>query len=81
MQALITLMNPFCWHFTIITYLTAEMVDFLEAPVPFLIGVSSETWELIGKVREYPDDIVIFDLETQERRKHISTSNDLPEMP
>ena len=41
MQALITLLKPFSWHFTIITYLTEEMVDFLEAPVPFLIGVSS----------------------------------------
>jgi hypothetical protein len=41
MQALITLLNPFKWHYTVITYLTEEMADFLEAPVPFLIGVSS----------------------------------------
>ena len=65
MQALISLMNPFTWHFTIITYLTAEMVEFLEAPVPFLIGVSTKTWEMIGSVKEFPDDIIIFDLETQ----------------
>jgi hypothetical protein len=48
MQALISLLNPFQWHFTIITYLTEDMVDFLEAPVPYLIGVSSHTWEQIG---------------------------------
>jgi len=65
-------MNPFTWHFTIITYLTADMVDFLEAPVPYLIGVSSRTWEQIGQIKEYPDDIIIFDLESQERRKFIS---------
>jgi hypothetical protein len=40
------------------------MVDFLEAPVPYLIGVSSHTWEQIGQIKEYPPEIVIFDLET-----------------
>jgi DENN domain-containing protein 3 len=64
MQALIALMNPFTWHFTIITYLTHDMVDFLEAPVPYLIGVSTKTWEMLGQVKEYPEDIIIFDLES-----------------
>ena len=57
------------------------MVDFLEAPVPYLIGVSSKTWEMIGQVKEYPEDIIIFDLESQERRKFLSSRNDLPELP
>jgi hypothetical protein len=57
-------MNPFKWHSTIITYLTEEMVDFLEAPVPFLIGVCSKTWERIGSIREFPSDIIIFNLES-----------------
>jgi hypothetical protein len=56
------------------------MVDFLEAPVPYLIGVSSHTWEQIGQIKEYPPEIVIFDLETQER-KITPTFNDLPELP
>lgn len=78
MQALISLLNPFQWHFTIITYLSEDMVDFLEAPVPYLIGVSSSTWEHIGSIKEYPSDIVIFDLETQ---THKSGSGDFPELP
>lgn len=81
MQALIALMNPFTWHFTTITYLTADMVEFLEAPVPYLIGVSTHTWEHIARVMEYPDDIIIFDLESQERRKFLSSANDLPPLP
>lgn len=40
------------------------MVEFFEAPVPFLIGVSKKTWEMIGSIKEYPEDIIIFDLET-----------------
>ena len=41
MQALITILQPFTWHHTLITYITEEMVDLLEAPVPYFIGVSS----------------------------------------
>lgn len=40
----------------------------MEAPVPFLIGVSKKTWDEIGQIKEYPNDIVIFDLESQERK-------------
>ncbi len=64
MQSLIALLNPFTWHFTIITYLTEELVEFLEAPVPYLIGVSRKTWEQMGLIKEYPSDIIIFDLES-----------------
>lgn len=44
MQSLIALLNPFNWSFIIITYLTNDLVEYLEAPVPYLIGVSSSTW-------------------------------------
>jgi len=64
MQSLITLLIPFEWSFVIITYLTSDLVDYLEAPVPYLIGVSSSTWSKIGTIKEFPDDIIIFDLET-----------------
>lgn len=81
MQSLISLLNPFTWHFTIITYLTEELVEFLEAPVPYLIGVSKKTWEEIGQIKEYPSDIVIFDLESQERKFTSRTQSDLVNLP
>ena len=79
MQGLITLLNPFQWCFTIITYLNRELVDMLDAPFPFLIGVSTRTWEDICTIKEYSDEIYIFDLESQERR-YIPKS-DIPELP
>ena len=79
MQSLIALLNPFTWNFVIITYLTPELVDMLDAPVPFLIGVSTETWDQICTIKEFPDDIIIFDLETQERK--FIPKLDLPELP
>lgn len=64
MQSLITLLNPFKWNFVIITYLTNELADYLEAPVPYLIGVSTQIWQQIMYMKEYGEDIIIFDLET-----------------
>ena len=51
----------------------------LDAPIPFLIGVSSDTWDQICTVKEFPEDIIIFDLETQERK--FIPKLDLPELP
>jgi len=64
MQGLLTLLNPFQWCFTIITYLNRDLVDMLDAPFPFLIGVSTSTWEDICTLKDYPEDIYIFDLES-----------------
>ena len=79
MQSLIALLNPFTWNYVIITYLTPELVDMLDCPVSFLIGVSAETWDQICTFKEFPDDIIIFDLETQERK--FIPKLDLPELP
>lgn len=53
----------------------------MEAPVPYLIGVSKKTWEEIGQIKEYPSDIVIFDLESQERKFTSRTQSDLVNLP
>jgi hypothetical protein len=79
MQSLIALLNPFKWNFVIITYLTNELADYLEAPVPYLIGVSTTIWSQIMYMKEYGEDIIIFDLETQERK--FIPKMDIPELP
>jgi hypothetical protein len=45
MQSLITLLKPFKWNFITITYLTSDLAEYLDAPLPYLIGVSTQTWE------------------------------------
>lgn len=79
MQGLLTLLNPFQWCFTIITYLNRDLVDMLDAPFPFVIGVSTSTWEDICTLKDYPEDIYIFDLESQERR--FISKVEIPELP
>jgi hypothetical protein len=45
MQSLITLLKPFKWNFITITYLTSDLAEYLDAPLPYLVGVSSQTWD------------------------------------
>jgi len=47
MQSLIALIRPFKWNFITITFLSPEMIDYLDAPLPFLFGMSSHTWSQI----------------------------------
>ena len=63
MESLVSLLNPLKWNFVFITYLTPKLVDCLEAPFPFIIGVSRKIWENQCLVRELPDDIIIFDID------------------
>ena len=39
MQTLITLMAPFKWNYSLITDLPLDMIEALESPLPFLIGI------------------------------------------
>lgn len=79
MQSLIALLNPFQWCFSIITYLTRDLVDMLDAPFPFIIGVSTSTWEDICTLKDFPEELYVFDLESQGRRN--IQRFEIPELP
>ena len=49
----------------------------LDAPFPFLIGVSTATWEEICSLKDYPEEIFVFDMESQERKFKC----DVPDLP
>lgn len=54
--------------FNNISYLKLEMIDFLDIPMPYLIGISSNIWNKIfmNKWHELSDDTVAFDLDTED---------------
>ena len=60
-ETIIKLIFPFEWHHIFIPILPFELLDFLEAPTPFIVGVHSKLKE---KVLEYPG-IVIVDLDNK----------------
>lgn len=66
MESLVSLLNPLKWNFVFITYLTPKLLDCLEAPFPYIIGVSKKIWEDQCIIRELPDDIIIYDIDNQE---------------
>ena len=79
MESLVSLLTPLKWNFVFITYLTPKLVDCLDAPFPYIIGVSRTVWENHCVMREYPDDVIIFDIDNQERVNWIR--EELPPLP
>jgi hypothetical protein len=63
MESLVSLLNPLKWNFPFITYLTPKLVDCLEAPFPYIIGVSRKIWEDHCQIREFPEDVIIYDID------------------
>ena len=72
MQTLITLIQPFKWQFTMISNLPMSLIEALEAPTPFLIGIQKNLWDQKCKVQMMDnikeENYVIFDLDLQETR-------------
>jgi hypothetical protein len=66
MESLVTLISPLKWNFVFITYLTPNLVECIEAPFPYIIGISRKIWEYSCVMREFPDDIIIYDIDNQE---------------
>jgi len=43
-EALQSLLYPLQWNFTQISYMIPQMIDYLEAPFPYIIGVPKSMW-------------------------------------
>jgi hypothetical protein len=62
-----------------ISYLKSEMIDYLDSPLPFVIGISETLWNRIflNKWSEISDDTVAFYVDTS----LLMTKLDLPPPP
>lgn len=66
-----------------ITYLNSDMLDYIDAPVPYIVGVPRDIWKKIKKNRGrdlnwVPNDVSIFDID-KGQFKHKEKTQDLPE--
>jgi len=64
--------------FVNISYLSEAMLDYIDAPMPFIIGVPRYLWQSIKTQRQaIPEDIIIFDIDN-----NITICNErLPDLP
>ena len=62
-ETLSALLFPFSWQHVYIPILPERLLDILEAPVPFLIGIDEEVLALAEKQRRIPEDVVQVDLD------------------
>jgi hypothetical protein len=67
MESPVSLLAPLKWNFVFITYLTPKLVECLDAPFPYIIGVSKKVWQEHCVMREFSDDLIIFDIDRQEK--------------
>jgi hypothetical protein len=70
-ETLLSLLYPLQWNFTNISNLIPSMIDYLEAPFPYIVCVSRELWRHIYEHRwnaelcQPGDEVLAFDLDTQ----------------
>ena len=62
-ETLSALLFPFSWQHVYIPILPERLLDILQAPVPFLIGIDEEVLALAEKDGMIPDDVVQVDLD------------------
>jgi len=79
MESLVGLLYPLKWNFVFISYLAPHLVECLDAPFPYVIGVSRKVWLDHCVTREYSEDVVIFDIDRQEKLN--SLKEELPGLP
>jgi hypothetical protein len=79
-EAFMRLLAPLdATSFLNISYIKQEMIDYLDSPVPYIIGVSEKIWNKISmtKWNEISDDTVAFHIDTG----LLMTKIDMPEGP
>ena len=66
-EAILTLLKPFRWPSGILTVLTADLIDYLDAPFPFIAGVDAAVWEQILARRggQLDEEITTLAIETR----------------
>ena len=65
MQTLLTLLFPLTWNCSMLSFLSPQLIDYLDAPFPYLVGVSKKLWNEIYTSRweRMDEDVVVFDLQ------------------
>lgn len=78
-ETLISLLYPLQWNFTNISYLIPSMVEYLEAPFPYIVGVPRDLWKYIYEQKwdVLGEEVVAFDIDNH----RVFNKEELPEFP
>ena len=77
-ETLLSLIFPCVWSFVVIPVLPDQMLEFIQAPVPYILGVGRVTKEMEDHLAG--GDVVVFDVDTC-RFVGISSSPSFTRMP
>ncbi len=64
-ETLISLMYPLQWNFCNISNMVPSMIDYLDAPFPFIVGVPRDLWNQIYQQKwdSLAEDTIAFDVD------------------
>ncbi len=67
------------WTFVNISYLSYSMLEYVDAPMPFIMGVPRYLWKVLKRQRAeaIPSEVVIFDLD----KNKLTCDESLPDLP
>lgn len=70
---------PSQWQFINISYLTSAMIDYIDAPMPYIVGIPRDIWNKAKakKVKTLTSDVAIFDID----EKKLQYKESLPDVP
>lgn len=78
-ETLKKLLFPLSWSCQTISNLSYQLIDYLEAPFPYLVSISPETWAKVQEKRfqNFDEDVIVLDIEKQV----IHQKSELPQIP
>lgn len=78
-EILQTLLYPMKWNLFSVAVITPETCDFLDAPFPYIIGMSQDTWAELKpyKWRSLPEEVFVVDIEMNK----VQFKEPLPPLP
>lgn len=78
-EILQTLLYPMKWNLFSVAVITPETWDFLDAPFPYIIGMSQDTWAELKpyKWRSLPEEVFVVDIEMNK----VQFKEPLPPLP
>ncbi len=55
------------WNFLNVSYLTSDLLGYLDAPLPFFLGIPPHTWKLVSERKDVPvpADLLVYDVDNR----------------
>ena len=65
-ETLISLLYPFEWNSIVIPVISSSTIDFIDAPVPFIIGIPTDVYVKYSKRVNNVEEVLVINIDENE---------------